>query len=116
MEDTDAVTNVLESPKQDTSHTLRHLSQVCGDADEKCQQSMTSSGVQQDTDAQQEDDEHSVEEVTRKTTSMQSEQPCTMLICADEVIMPTKKVGCTLVTRYLQQFLDDYPPPSDKQA
>ena len=53
---------------------------------------MTSEGVQQDTDAQQEDDKHSVEEVTRKTTSMQSEQPCTTLICADEVIMPTKKV------------------------
>ena len=116
MEDTDAVTNVLESPKQDTGHTLRHLSQVCADADEKCQQSMTSEGVEQDTDAQQEDDEHSVEEVTRKTTSMHSEQPCTMLICADEVIMLTEKVGCTLVTRYLQQFLENYPPPSDKQA
>ena len=88
---------------QDTSHTSRHLSQVCTDADEKCQQSITSDGVQQDTDAQQEDDEHSVEEVTRKITSMQSKQPCTMLICADEVIMPTEKVGCTLLTRYLQQ-------------
>ena len=41
MKDTDAVTNVPESPKQDTSHTLRHLSQVCADADEKYQQSMT---------------------------------------------------------------------------
>ena len=116
MEDTDTLTNVPESPKQDTCHTLRHLSQVCTDADEKCQQSMTSEGVQQDTDTQQEDDKHSVEEVTRKTTSMQSKQPCTTLICADEVNMPTEKVGCTLVTRYLQQFLDDYPPPSDKQA
>ena len=28
MADTDAVTNVLESPKQDTSHTLRHLTSV----------------------------------------------------------------------------------------
>ena len=116
MEDTDAVTNVPESPKQDTGHTLRHLSQVCADAVEQCQQSMTSEGVQQDTDAQQEDDKHSVEEVTRKTTSLQSEQPSTMLICTDEVIMLTEKVGCTLVTRYLQQFLEDYPPPSDKQA
>ena len=115
IEDTDAVTNVPESPKQDTGHTLRHLSQVCTDADKKCQQSMTSEGAQQDTDAQQEDDEYSVAEVTRKTTSMQSEQPHTMPICADEVIMPPEKVGCTLVTRYLQQFLDDYPPPSDKQ-
>ena len=116
IEDTDAVMNVLESPKQETGHTLRHLSQVCTDADEKGEQSMTSEGVQQDTDAQQENDEQSLEEDTRKTTSMQSKQPCTMLICADEVIMLTKKVGCSLVTRYLQQFLDDYPPPSDKQA
>ena len=66
---------------------------MCADADEKCQQSMTSEGAQQDTDAQQEDDEHSLEEVTRKTTSMQSEQPHTMPICADEVIMVTEKIG-----------------------
>ena len=30
--------------------------------------------------------------------------------------MPTKKVGCILVTSHLQQFLEDYPPSSDKQA
>ena len=47
---------------------------------------------------------------------MHSEQPHTMLTCADEVIMPTKKVGCTLITSYLKQFLEDYPPPSDKQT
>ena len=29
--------------------------------------------------------------------------------------MPTEKVGCTLVTSHLQQFLEDYPPSSDKQ-
>ena len=54
MEDTDAVTNVPESPNLDTGHTSRHLSQVCADADEKCQQSMTSEGVEQDTDAHHE--------------------------------------------------------------
>ena len=69
-----------------------------------------------DTDAQQEDSEHSVEEFTREPTSMHSEQLYTMLTCADEAIMPTKKVGCILVTSHLQQFLEDYPPPSDKQA
>ena len=47
---------------------------------------------------------------------MHSEQLCTMLTCADDIIMPTKKVGCTLVTSYLQQFLEDYTQPSDKQA
>ena len=116
IEDTDIVTNIPESPKLDTSHTSRHLSQVCTDADEKCQQSTTSEGVEQDTDAQQEDDKHSVEEVTRKTTSMHSEQLHTMLTCADEVIMPTKKVSFTSVASYLKRFLEDYPPPSDKQA
>ena len=54
--------------------------------------------------------------ITRKTTSVHSEQLHTMLTCADEVIMLTEKVGCTLVASYLKQFLEDYPPPSDKQA
>ena len=30
--------------------------------------------------------------------------------------MPTKKVGCILVTSHLKQFLEDYPLSSDKQA
>ena len=32
------------------------------------------------------------------------------------VIIPIKKVGCILVTSHLQQFLEDYPPSSDKHA
>ena len=47
---------------------------------------------------------------------MHSEQPCTMLTCTDAVTIPTKKVGCILVTSHLKQFLEDYPPSSDKQA
>ena len=116
IEETDSATNVSESLKIDTGHTSRHFSQACKDADEKHQQSMTSEGDEHDTDAQQEDDEHSVEDITREPTSMHSEQLCTMLTCAGEVIMPTEKVGCILVTSHLQQFLEDYPPPSDKQA
>ena len=34
----------------------------------------------------------------------------------DEVIMPTEKVGCILVTSHLKQFLEDYPLSSDKKA
>ena len=30
--------------------------------------------------------------------------------------MPTKKVGCTLVTSHLKQFLEDYPSSSEKQV
>ena len=77
---------------------------------------MTSEEVEQDTDAQQGDSKHSVEEATREPTLMHSEQPRTMLTCADDIITPTEKVGCTLVTSHLKQFLEDSPPPSDKQA
>ena len=41
---------------------------------------------------------------------------CTLPTSMDKVIMPTKKVGCTLVTSHIKQFLEDYPPSSDKQA
>ena len=34
----------------------------------------------------------------------------------DDVTMLTEKVGCILVTSHLQQFLEDYPPSSDKHA
>ena len=34
----------------------------------------------------------------------------------DYVIMLPEKVSCILVTSHLQQFLEDYPPSSDKQA
>ena len=116
IEETDSATNVLESLKIDTGCTSRRLSQACTDADKKHQQSMKSEGDEHDTDTQQEDGEHSAEDITREPTSMHSEQQRTMLTCADEAIMPTKKVGCILVTSHLQQFLEDYPPLSDKQA
>ena len=47
---------------------------------------------------------------------MYSEQLHTMATCTDEIIMPKEKVGCILVTSHLRQFLEDYPPYSDKQA
>ena len=34
----------------------------------------------------------------------------------DKINMPTEKVGCTLVTSHLKQFLENYQPSSDKQA
>ena len=116
IEDVHVTRNVLESLKSDTSHTSKQLSKVCTDADEKCQQIMTSEDAEQDTDAQHGDGKHPVEDVTREPTPRHSEQPCTPLTCTNEVITPTEKVGCTLVTNHLKQFLEDYPLPSDKQA
>ena len=47
---------------------------------------------------------------------MHSDQLLTVLLSTDEVIIPMVKVGCILVTSHLQQFPEDYPPSSDKQA
>ena len=116
IEDTDVTRNAPESLKLDTGHTSRQHSQVCTDADEKCQQITTLEDIAQDTDTQRHDGKHSVEDFTRGPTPILSEKPSTTLTCTDEVIMPTKKVGCILVTSHLKQFLEDYPPSSDKQA
>ena len=51
-----------------------------------------------------------------EATSTQPEQILTVFLPTDEVTIPTEKVGYTLVTSHLQQFLEDYPPSSDKHA
>ena len=62
------------------------------------------------------DEEQPSENIVRQPTSIHSDQLLTVLLSTDDVITPTKKVGCILVTGHLQQFLEDYPPSSDKQA
>ena len=116
IENIDVARNAPESLKSDTSHTSRQHSRVHTDADESHQQIMTSEDVEQDTNTQHHDGKHLVEDRTRESTQMYSEQPHTVPICTDKVIMPTEKVGCILVTSHLKQFLEDYPLPSDKQA
>ena len=49
-------------------------------------------------------------------TLTQSERLRTLPTSTNEVRMPTKKVGCILVTSHLKQFLENYPLFSDKQA
>ena len=61
---------------------------------------MTSEDAEHNTDAQQEDSECPAEDIAREPTSMHSDQLLTMLFCTDDVIMPTKKVGCILVTSH----------------
>ena len=84
--------------------------------DEKHQQRPSSECAEQDAEAHQEDEEHPSKNVAREPTSIHSDQLLTVLLSTDDVIMPTEKVGCILVTSHLQQFLEDYPPSSDKQA
>ena len=47
---------------------------------------------------------------------IQPEKSITELLPTDDVTIPNEKVGCIFVTRHLQQFLEGYPPPSNKQA
>ena len=77
---------------------------------------MTSEDDEQDTNAQHHDGKYPVEEITREPIPMQSEQLHSLPTSTDKVIMPTKKVGCLLITSHLKQFLENYPPSSDKQA
>ena len=76
----------------------------------------SSEHAEQDADAHQEDEEDPSENVAREPTSIHSDQLLTVLLSTDDVITLTEKVGCILVTGHLQQFLEDYPPSSDKQA
>ena len=51
-----------------------------------------------------------------EATSIEPKQSLTAFLPTDDIIIPTEKVGCIFVTSHLQQFLEEYPPPSDKQA
>ena len=51
-----------------------------------------------------------------EATSTHPEQLLTVFLPTDDVTIPTEKVGYILVTSHLQQFLEDYPPSSDKHA
>ena len=116
MEEVESVMNIPESQKIDTGHTSRHPSQPCTDTDEKCQQHPSSKHAEQDADAHPGDKEYPSKNVAREPTSIHSDQSLTVFLPTDDITTPTEKVGCILVTSHLQQFLEDYPPSSDKQA
>ena len=116
LEDIKAARNVPESLKSDTGHTSKQHSSVCTDADERHQQIMTSEDIEQDTNTQHYDGKHPVEDTTREPTPTHSERLRTLPTSTDKVIMPTKKVGCILISSHLKQTLEEYPPSSDKQA
>ena len=122
MEEVESVVNIPESLKIDTGHTsrqppvLQSTSQPCTDTDERCQQHLSPEHAEQDVVVHQDDNEHSAKNTVVESTSTQSDQPLTVFLTTEDVIMPTEKVGCILVTSHLQQFLENYPPSSDKHA
>ena len=101
MEETVSAVNIPESLEIDMGCTLCCPSQPCTDTDQKHPQSPSPKSAEQDTDAHQEDEEHQVEDVAREPTLIHSDQLLTVLFPIDDIITPTKKVGCTLDTSHL---------------
>ena len=116
IEEVESAVNILEFLKTDTSHTSQCPSQPCTDTNEKHQHCPSTKHAEQDAVVHQDDDEHPPKNIASEPTSIHSDQLLTILLPIDDVIMLTEKVGCILVTSHLQQYLEDYPPSSDKQA
>ena len=114
--------NIPESLKIDTSHTLRCqlipkiTSQHHIDRDVNYQQHQLQDQAEQDADVHQDDEDCTANDSVTEGTLIQTKQSLTELLPTDDVTIPTEKVGCIFVTSHLQQFLEEYPPPSDKQA
>ena len=115
------------SLKTDTGHLLqwqtipKSTSQQGIDQDANLQCDQLQDEDKQDTiihnaDALHNDDDHTASDTIADGTTIQLEKPITELFPTDDVTIPNKKVGCVFVTRHLQQFLEGYLPPSDKQA
>ena len=69
-----------------------------------------------DTDVFHNDYDQTAIDTIADGMAIQLEKPVTKLFPTDDVTIPNEKVGCVLVTTHLQQFLEEYPPLSDKQA
>ena len=116
MEEVESAVNILESLKIDTGLTSQDPSQPYTNTDEKHQQHLSPEHAEQDAVVHQDDNEHSAKNGAIAPTSTQSDQLLTVFFPTDNIKMSTEKVGCILVTSQLQQFLEDYPPSSDKNA
>ena len=107
---------ILDSLKIDTGHTLRPQPVLRSTSQHCIDQPPLPDQAEKDADAHQDDDEHLDKDPVAEATSTQPEQLLTVFLPTNDITLPTEKVGCILVTSHLQQFLEDYPPSSDKHA
>ena len=127
IDETELAINILESLKTDTGHPLqwqtapKSTSQQGINLDANLQHDQLQDEDEQETivhdaDVLNNDDDHTTIDFIADGTSIQLEKPITEFFPTDNVTIPNEKVGCIFVTRHLQQFLEGYLPPSDKQA
>ena len=67
-------------------------------------------------DVSQDEYNHTAIAIIADSTTIQLGKPVTEPFTTDDITVPNEKVGCVFVTIRLQQYLEEYPPPSDKQA
>ena len=84
--------------------------------DEEEQDPMEQDTIAYDTDVFHDDYDCTAIDIIADGTTIQLEKPVTELFPTDDVMIPNEKVGCLFVTLCLQQFLEEYLPPSDTQA
>ena len=72
--------------------------------------------IESEINAQHHDRKQTVEDTMEEITTVQSQLLHVLPTSVDKISMSTEKVGCTLVTSHLKQFLKHYPQSSDKQA
>ena len=96
-------------PLQGIDHNANHQQHQLQDHDEH-------GTIVHNTEVLHDDDDCTAIDSIAEGTSIQPEKSLTALLPTDDVTIPTEKVGCIFVTRHLQQFLEEYLPPSDKQA
>ena len=127
INETETAINIPKSLKTDTSHPLqwkavpKSTSHQGTDLDANLQHDQLQDKDEQDTiihdtDVLHNDYDHTAIDTIADGTTIQMEKPITELFPTDDVTIPNEKVGCVFVTIHLQQFLEGYLPPTDKQA
>ena len=127
IEEVELAISIPESLNTDTSHTLqwqtvpKSILQQGINQDANHNQYQLKDQDEQDTivhnaDVIHDDNDCIDIDSIADGASIQPEKSITELLPTNDVTIPNEEVGCIFVTRHLQQFLDRYLPPSDKQA
>ena len=132
IDEKESAINIPESQKTDTgypsqwqavSNSISHQgidldANLQGDQlkDEEEQDPMEQDTLVHDTDVSQDEYNSTAIDIIADSTTIQMGKPDTEPFTTDDVTIPNEKVGCVFVTICLQQYLEEYPPSSDKQA
>ena len=132
IDETESAINIPESSKTDTGYPLQwqgvssstshqgiNLDANLQDdqlQDEEEQDPMEQDNIAYNTDVFHDDYDHTAIDIIADGTTIQLEKPVTEHFPTDDITIPNENVGCVFVTRHLQQFLEEYPPPSETQA